>query len=243
MRLQNTPPAGAGKSQGISKTDRLLRVIEGLGQDKGSFLPQGIRTADLAERAGVARASVAALLAPHVASGRLQMCKVSTPGLPAQNEYRKGAGVAVPDFVPLKAKRGPGSPFAARNGGPTAATVVPVSTPGAGIDDIVTPTFIPQTQPEVVAPSFAKTPAADVAPPIATAPAVAAKATPKPQAGAALKKEPAAPKASAGDVFRINLEDDGTLILADEEVTMELDIGRVLRLGDFLHATTGVWRP
>ena len=71
MRLQNTPPAGAGKSKGISKTERLLQIIEGLGQDKHTFLPLGIRTADLAERAGVPRGSVQALLAAHVDSGWL----------------------------------------------------------------------------------------------------------------------------------------------------------------------------
>ena len=76
----------------ITKTETLLTAIEGLGEDKNS-LPIGIRTAELAAKTGVPANSIQMLLAPHVASGRLCVCRVTLPGRPQQNEYRRGAGV------------------------------------------------------------------------------------------------------------------------------------------------------
>ena len=237
MRLQNTPPAGAGKSHRGGKTERLLKHIEGLGTDKASFLPIGIRTTDLAEATGVPAASITVLLQKYVDSGRLQMCKVATPGNRAQNEYRKGIGVPI-DFKPLNTKRAGialrGTPR------PAAAAPTPLSTPKPAVGEIVTPTFISKTQPEVVAP----TPAVGGAPnPPAAEPAVAAQATPKPAAGAALKEEPATRKASAGDDLRIGINDAGTLVIALDDDRIELNQKQAQRLGNFMVGTQGVWSP
>lgn len=243
MRLNHTPPAGAGKSQGVTKTERLLQTIEGMGQDKVSFLPLGIRTNELAKAADVNPNSIGVLLAPYIASGRIRCCKVTVPGKAPQNEYRKGIGVAAPEFTPLKTKRGPGSLVVARNGVATAAAV-PLSTPCPAVAEIATPTLITKTQPEVVAPTFAQTPAAGSPKTPRAASAVAAvQATPKPSAGDALKKEPATRKASAGDALRIGINDAGTLVIAVDDESIELNPKQARKLGSFMAGTAGVWNP
>lgn len=239
MRLDTTPPDGAGKSQGTTKTERLLQIIEGLGHGKTNFLPIGIRTAELADRAEVPRGSVQALLAPYVASGRLQCCKVTVPGSPGpeQSEYRAGGGVALPEFQPLNTRRGPGSAIVARNGVATRAAT-PLSSPRQTPADITTPTLI-QPQPAV----GITTPAAGDPVPPRGEPAVAAQATPKPQAHAPLKKEPAARKASAGDDLDITLDDKGTLTIATCEGVLELSPKHAKRLGHFMTGSQGIWNP
>ena len=241
MRLDNTPPKGAGKSHGVKKTDLLLAHIEGLGTDKVTGNPIGIRVAALAHATGVGATSIPTLLSPYVASGRLQCCKVTRPGLPPMNEYRKGIGVAMPDFVPLKTKRGPGSLVVARNGAATPAAA-PLSTPRAAVATISTPQFLNKPQPAVG--KADTTPAADDAvttPPVESA--VAAPATPKSTAGAALKKEPATRKASAGDDLRIGINCDGVIVIASGAESIELNQKQARKLGYFMAGTAGVWNP
>ncbi len=84
---------------------------------------------------------------------------------------------------------------------------------------------------------------AALAPALKRGDVVSCKVTPEPSQRVRLKTEPAARKASAGDVLRISLDDDGSLLLSNEDGVLELGIDQVLRLGDFLHATEGVWRP
>lgn len=241
MTLSPTPPKGAGKRTGVTKTDRLLAHIEGLGLDKATFIPIGIRTAALAAATGVPANSISVLLAPHIKSGRIAMCKISTPGAPQQNEYRKGAGVAQPEFKPLNTRRNNIAHGAATKPLPVTTPAPSVSTPKPAVATIVTPTFIKPTHPEVVAPAQ-KTPAAETAPPISVEPAVAAPATPKPDAGARMKKEPATSKASAGDV-RIGINDSGTLVIAIDYDSIELNPKQAKRLGHFMAGTAGVWNP
>lgn len=240
MRLDHTPPKGAGKGQGATKTEGLLRIIEGLGQDKHSFLPLGIRTNDLAKSASINANSIGTLLAPYIASGRIQVCKITVPGRPPQNEYRKGAGVAAPEFAPLKTRRGAGNLMARA----AAAAIWPgLSTPRQGVADIVTPTLINTPQPEVG--QARRTPAAGrAAHPPPAEPAVAAPATPKPAAGAALKKEPATRKALAGDEMRIGINDSGVLVIAlNDDDGIELNPRQARRLGHFMVGTQGIWNP
>jgi len=234
MRLSNTPPAGAGQVRHTTKTERLLQIVEGLGTD-ANFLPRGIRTAELADRAGIPRGSVHGMLAPYVASGRLCLCKITIPGSPAQNEYRKGSGTPPPEFKPLNTKR---NDVALRSRTPPGATA-PLSTPRPSLAQIETPTLTKQPQPAV----GSATPAAgDLSPPQAE-PVVAAPATPKPDAGAALKKEPAAQKAPAGDDFGITLDDTGVLIISTDEGVIELQPQQSKRLGHFMVGSERIWNP
>lgn len=240
MCLDHTPPKGAGKVHGITKTERLIKHIAGLGTDKHGN-PIAIRAKALADATGIGPDSVSGLLATAVKAGRLVMCKITVPGTQAQNEYRAGPGVPPPDFKPLNPKRA----GIALRGTPKPATAgpTPLSTPKPAAGEIITPTFITKTQPEVVAPTFAKTPAAGgAAHPPPAVPAVAAPATPKPAAGAVLKKEPATRTASAGDV-RIGINDSGTLVIALDGDSMELDPQQAKRLGHFMVGTAGVWNP
>jgi hypothetical protein len=247
MRLQNTPPAGAGKAQGVTKTELLLRNIRGLGTD-ANMKPIGIRTGALVEATGVPAKSIQQLLDQHVENGALVVCKITGPTGHQEREYRAGPGVAPPEFVPLNTRR---SGVALRTTPrPATSGPTPLSTPKPDVAQIVTPTLIKPTQPEVVEPAE-KTPAAGGATnPPAAEPAVAAHATPGPTPRAALKKEPVAVKAPAGDVRRqyssaidITIDQRGTLTIGTVEDIIELDSAQVLALGDFLHATQGVWRP
>ena len=246
MRLSNKPPAGAGKVQRITKTDTLLAHIEGLGLDK--FMnPIGIRTQALAEATGVPVNSISVLLAPHVASGRLCTCKVTVPGSPAQNEYRKGAGAASTAFRPLSTKRsGIALRTPARASGPAAS----LSTPKPGVNDIE-PATLGKPQRAV-----GTTPAAGDQGPPPVAPAVtAAKATPEPTTRARMKKEPTARKAPAGDVaprpqhtngndgISLRIDHDGTLLIATDEGVLEIAPKQSRRLGHFMADTHGVWNP
>lgn len=240
MRHGSQAPQDAGQVKRITKTDALLAHIEALGADKTSFLPIGIRTTDLAEATGVPAASVSVLLAPHVKSGRIQMCKISTPGSPQQNEYRKGIGVPT-DFKPLNTRRAGIARGATTKPLPVTTPAPSLSTPKPPVAAISTPVFIKPTQPEVVA-LAQKTPAAEARPPMRAEPAVAAQATPKPKAPARMKAEPAAPKASAGDV-RIGINDAGTLVIAIDDDSIELNPKQAKRLGNFMAGTAGVWNP
>lgn len=233
----------------VTKTEILLAAIEGLGDDKNNR-PIGIRTAELAAKTGVAINGIQVLLAPHVASGRLCVCKVTAPGRPAQNEYRRGAGVPPPSHAPLKPKRAgialgqPGKPL-------------PVTTPAPAVSasrtaEPATPVFLPPraTTPQAQVGNSASRHAgtSTVTPPAgpaATAPGIGPAQTPKPAAGAVLKKEPATRRASAGDALRLAIDQDGVLQVGDDDdpARWVFTPAQVLAIGDFLHATQGVWRP
>ena len=250
MRLTNTPPAGAGRGQVTTKTDRLMNIIDGLGTDKHSGNPIGIRTKELAERGDVNPNSIGVLLAPHAASGRILVCKVTTPGSPPQNEYRKGIGVAAPDFKPLGAKRAgiaigaPTKPLTVTTPAPAVSTArlsVP-STPHI-------PVLVPP-KPKPPKPGVGQNPGSrrmdtSLNTP-ARAPADTSRAeTPGPNAGAALNKEPATRQAPAGDVLLLSIDQDGALQIGygDDPARWVLEPRHVMALGDFLHGTQGVWRP
>jgi hypothetical protein len=241
MRLQNSPPTGAGKSQGTTKTELLLAHIEGLGTDKVTGNPIGIRVAALAEATGVGLTSIPTLLSPYVQNGRLQCCKVTRPGLPPMNEYRRGIGVAIPDFKPLNTKRTHIAHAAGIKPLPVTTPAPNLSTPKPAASPIEPPVFLKQpTQPAVV--KAAKTPAAEGAAPPPAEPAVIAQATPGPTSGDELKKEPATRKAPAGDV-RIGINCEGTLVIAIDDDTIELNPKQARKLGHFMSGTAGVWNP
>lgn len=233
----------------VTKTEILLAAIEGLGDDKNNR-PIGIRTAELAAKTGVAINGIQVLLAPHVASGRLCVCKVTAPGRSAQNEYRRGAGVPPPSHAPLKPKRAgialgqPGKPL-------------PVTTPAPAVSasrtaEPATPVFLPPraTTPQAQVGNSAsrhagtstETPSAGSAD---TAPGIGPAQTPKSAADAALKKEPATRKASAGDAICLSISMDGTLQVGDEDdpARWVFTPGQVMAIGDFLNLTERVWRP
>jgi hypothetical protein len=225
-----------------TKTDALVAHIKGLGSDK-FFTPIGIRTKDLAEATGVPANSIQQLLDSRVKSGDIVACTITGASGYREREYRAGPGLPPPDFKPLNTRRNGIARGATTKPMPVTTPAPSLSTPKPAVAAIRTPTFLKPTQPEVVAPAQ-KTPAAEARPPMRAAPAVAAvPATPKPQAGAALKKEPATRKASAGDDLRVGINADGVMVIALDDDSIELDIHQVLRLGDFLHATQGVWRP
>lgn len=245
MRLSNTPPAGAGSGQAATETEALLRIIEGLGTDKVTQNPIGIRTKALAEKAGINPNSISVLLAPHVASGRLWVCKVTVPGSPAQNEYRKGSGVAIPDMKPLSGKRAGIAVGAPTKPLPVTTPAPALSTPAAAKPSApVIPVFTRQQAQPAVAKNTGSG-RADL-PPFAAEPAVAAKATPKPTARDVLKEEPAARQASAGDdELLLSIDQDGSLQIGygDDPARWIFTPRHVLALGDFLNATQGLWRP
>lgn len=225
----------------VTKTGALLAHIKRLGLDKFGN-PIGIRTSALAEATGVPKNSIQALLDAAVIRGDLVVCKITNANNVQEREYRAGPGVPPPQFVPLNTRRANIAHGAITKPLPVTTPAPAVSTPRPAIAAIVTPTFIKPTQPEVVVQSAEKTPAAEALPPTGADTAVAAQATPKPQAGAALKKEPAAPKASAGDV-RIGINDSGTLVIAIDDDRIELNQKQAQRLGHFMIGTQGVWNP
>lgn len=223
-----------------TKTDVLLKVIEGLGRDKNDR-PIGIRTRALSEAAGVPTNSIQALLTPHIASGRLVVCKITAPGQITQNEYRVGPGVPPPDFTPLKAKRAgialgqPGKPL-------------PVTQPAPEWPALMrTPVFLSnkKPQPEVGNTGSRHAEASADTPPTGSAD-TAKPATP----GPAPKRRgmgPASATASAGGVKKLHLaiDQDGNLQLGDDADPAQFVFPpeHVLQLGDFLHGTQGIWRP
>jgi hypothetical protein len=236
MHLSRAPPAGAGKSQGVSKTERLMQHIRRLGHDR-YMNPMGIRTAALADATGVPRKSIQQLLDPYIKSGALVACMITGPSGQREREYRLGGGVPPPEFTPMKPAKNPWTDLTRPAPRPNAAP----STPSGDVGGIETPTLI-KAQPAVAKNSGSMAIGMPSANPSPEAPAVAAKATPEPTPRAALKKEPAAVKASAGDV-RIGINDSGTLVIAMGEDSITLDVDQAVKLGDFLHATQAVWRP
>ena len=227
----------------MTKTDALVAHIKGLGRDK-FFNPIGIRTGELSDATGVPKNSIQAMLEGRINTGELVVCKITNASGREEREYRAGPGVPPPDFKPLDTKRAGIARGGVTKPLPVTTPAPSLSTPKPTVDAICTPTLITKkTQPEVVALTFAETPAAEGAAPPPAETAVAAQATPKPSTGAVLKKEPATRKALAGDDLRVGINADGVMVIALDDDSIELDIHQVLRLGDFLHATQGVWRP
>lgn len=233
----------------VTKTETLLAAIEGLGEDKNNR-PIGIRTAELAAKTGVPANSILMLLAPHVTSGRLCVCKVTTPGRPPQNEYRRGAGVPSPGHTPLNPKRAgiaigqPGKPMPATTPAPA------VSSPRA--TEPATPVFLkhratPQAQVGGNSVSRQAGTSTETPPvvPAATAPGIGPAQTPKPDAGAVLKAEPATRKASAGDALRLQIDQDGVLQMGDDTDPARwiFTPQQTKQLGYFLRRTHDVWNP
>jgi hypothetical protein len=230
----------------VTKTDTLLKVIEGLGTDKGDR-PIGIRTKALAEATGVPANSIQALLAAHVASGRLCVCKVTIPGQYTQNEYRRGAGMPTPQPRPLSSKR-----LAIARSGPETRPAAPSTQAATGTLPArsswpVTPVFLSSTTPQAqVGNSASRHAGASAETPPAGPADTAITATP----GPVPKRRgmgPAAAKAPAGDVrkLRLAIDQDGSLQMGDDADPAQFVFPpeQVLQLGDFLHGTQGIWRP
>lgn len=247
MRLQNTPPKGAGKSQGVTKTERLVQIVEGLGQDKTTFLPLGIRSSELAERAGIPRGSVQALLAPYVDSGRLQCCKVSVPGSPPQNEYRSGAGVATPEFKPLDTKRAGIARNTAHVRPEASMPPVDVSQPTEKREPEV-PVFLLKSSSSTPQPAVGNTGSARSEPTSADERAVASSTeTPGPQPERR-GMGPAPAKAPAGDVagkLKLAIDDEGVLQMgySTDPARWVFTPKQTKQLGYFLRQTHDVWNP
>ena len=243
MRVRQRLRAGDAKGAAVktdvrrvTKTDALIAHINSLGCDK-FFTPIGIRTTALAEATGVPAKSIQALLDPRVKSGELVVCKITGASGQQEREYRVGPGVPPPEFKPLDTRRN-GVALRTPATRPTAAPSL--STPKPPADQIAAPVFIKSTQPAVV--KAVKTPAAGGAAPPLAEPAVTAQATPGPTPRAALKKEPTAVKAPAGNV-RIGINAEGILVIAIDDDSIELNQKQACRLGNFMVATQGVWAP
>jgi len=236
VKLSHTPPRGAGRVKGISKVEQLLACLRKAGTDK-NFNPVAIRSPDLAAACQIPVTHVSALLNPCVKDGRVVMCKVTPAGGRPVNEYRLGPGVPPPEHKPLSLRKSgaalgqPGKPL------PVSGPAPKLSTPRPGVNEIeVASLGKPQRD------GGPKPPAAgDQGPPPVEPAVAAAQATPEPKAGAALKKEPAAPRAPAGDALSITIDHAGVLTIATDEAVIELQQAQCRRLGQFLVGTQGVW--
>lgn len=209
-------PVGTGKS-----ADKVMAVLRGLGTDK-EFRPIAIRTPELSQRTGITPNNLARVMNALVEAGQVTRCQVSQPGRGAPvNEYRLGAGMAHHVAPPLNPKR-----HGIAHGAPTKP--LPVTTPAPAV-------------------STPRTPVTEIEVPVLrhAQPAVAQNSGSRPIGKSTTTPSPEAPAvaAPAGDVLRISLDDDGTLLLFHEDGVLEMGIDQVMRLGDFLHQTQGVWRP
>ena len=199
-----------------------------------------IRTAELAKITGVAANYIGTALAPAIAARRVIMCKVSIPGQKGGpiNEYRIGSGI--PDtFKPLAPKKNGALGIAAHHS--AGAGHAPLSTPKPDVTQIEPATLVHQPQPAVGQNTGSTRSDSSFDPPEARAVAAAGR-TPKSEP----KRRgmgPASGRPSAGDVIRIQLDDDGTLLIATGEAIIELDPKQTRKLGHFLGATHGAWNP
>ena len=245
MRLNHTPPKGAGKVQHVTLTDKLLKVIDGLGNDKFGN-PVGIRSPALSETSGVPAKSITALLATAVTKGRVIVCKITIPGASAQNEYRKGGGLPPPEFKPLNTKRAGvacNTPAARRAPSAEAAKgklPPPAPPPPPAPAEPATPVLLSSTTPQ---PAVGNTGSAQSDSTSADERAVTSDPeTPEPQPERR-GMGPAPAKAPAGDVFSITLDDAGVLVIATDEGVIELQPTHAKRLGHFLVGSQGIWNP
>jgi len=226
-----------------TKTDTLLAAIDSVPADKFGN-PVAIRATALAKVTGIDRDSISGLLAPHVKTGRLVICKITVPESVAQSEYRKGPGVPPTEFKPLDTRRaGVALHIPASRGNIIKAPAL--STPRPTADTIETPTLL---KPQPAVGKNTDSARSDSSLILPEARAVAAKATPKPKAGARLKEEPATPEASAGDAtylgaLDISINHEGTLIIGTVESVIELAPEHTRRLGNFMLGSQGVWNP
>lgn len=238
MRLNHTPPKGAGRVQHVTLTDKLLKVIDGLGNDKYGN-PVGIRSPELAAASGVPAKSITALLATAVTKGRVVVCKVIIPGAATQNEYRKGGGLPPPEFKPLNPQRaGIARSTPAARHAPSSEAAKGILPPHDKATE--TPVFLSSTTPQ---PAVGNTGSAQSDSTSADERAVTSDPeTPEPQPERR-GMGPAPAKAPAGDVFSITLDDAGVLVIATDEGVIELQPTHAKRLGHFLVGSQGIWNP
>lgn len=211
-----------------SKTERLVQIIEGLGTEADGR-PKGIRSQELAKRAGIQQSNLHNFLGPYISTGRLAAMRVDVMrnGQPYSTyEYRKGCGVPAPDFKPLQLSQQFGINRAATRSAPLAASA-PQPAVGNNTGSL---------RPE---PSSLKTPPG--------APADTARQTAGPTPPAAQERRgmgPAPTLPVAGAALRLAIDQDGALQLGDEDdpARFVFTPDQVLALGDFLHGTQGVWR-
>ena len=230
------PKKGSGESAA-----RVLKVLQSLGTEDG-VRPRSILTPELCARAKIDAGNLSRIMAPLVEAGQVLVCKVTVPGARGgpKNEYRLATGGAVPPFRPLDTRRAgvalgqPGKPLPATTPAPK------VSTPKPGINEIE-PAALGKPQRD----GGPKPPAAGgTGTPNPAEPAVAAvPATPAPASGVALKKEPTARPASAGDALRLSIDEAGTLLIATDEGVIELQPTQARRLGHFMAGSHGIWNP
>lgn len=224
----------------------VLQVLADLGTD-GDGRNVSIRTEDLCTRAGVTANNLARIVGPLVEAGQVLACKITRPegrGGPMK-EYRL-ASMVVPPFVPLNARRAGIAHGAPTKPLPVTTSAPHLSTPARGVNEIEPPRFGHQPRPAVgkntgsvrsVSPSPDSTEARAVAP---------GEVTPKPESERR-GIGPARVKASAGDARRLRLSMDhyGGLQIGDEDDPAEMVFtpDETLAIGDFMHATEGLWRP
>lgn len=173
------------------------------------------RTPDLAKQVDCKQDAVQPLLASAVAAGMVTCCKVEVPGRRQMNEYRSGPGrPPIAGAADLKPQR---------------PTIIPIRLPsGPAIDN----------QPDQPAVSHNTgsprgAPSSDTVK--APARAVAMKA---PQA-----KLPHSAKPAVRNEIHISLDSRATLTIHRDVGTSIFSADEVLEIGDYLHATQGIWRP
>lgn len=236
VKLSHTPPRGAGRVKGISKIEQLLACLRKAGTDK-NFNPVAIRSPELAAACQIPVTHVSALLNPCVKDGRVVMCKVTPAHGRPVNEYRLGPGVPPPEHRPLNTRKAgaalgqPGKPLPVTRKAPALSTPKPA--------EPATPQLVGQPKAGV-----GQNPASTQSDPAsAERRAVAEKApAPMPERRG---MGPAPASVLACDVMRLSIDQDGRLQIGDDEdpARYEFNPAQVLELGDFLHATQGLWRP
>jgi hypothetical protein len=200
-----------------------------------------IRTAELAIATGIGVNNLTTALAKAISRGDVYVCKVSGPnGGRSTNEYRIGGGMAPPAFTPLNTRR---TGVALTTNRSPATPPPSLSTPKSVASEIVTPVLINKPQPAVGNTGSTRSDSSTIP---AEARAVTAQATPRP-APQKLKSALPPAKASAGDVIelpKLSIDQDGRLQLGDTDdpARYVFTPEQTLAIGDFLHATQGVWR-
>lgn len=194
--------------------------------------PRGLRSAELAEALGVEPQQITSIMSGAVGRGDVLACDVTNGEGRKTREYRLAvaAGHAAPPNPQAFSlhRRPAGNPIVPR---PPAEFHAARLAKG---EDPAEPAE------QHARPAVAKNTGSPGPQPSGRLPAVARAVAPGPAA-------PSAPRAGTEtprpDEIGLQIDNEGALIIATDDVALALNPAQVLALGDFLHATEGVWRP
>ena len=181
--------------------------------------PRGLRAAELAEALGVEPKQIASIMSGAVGRGDVLACDVTNGEGRKTREYRLAvaAGHAAPPNPQAFSlhRRPAGNPIVPRPPAEFHEARLAKGEDPAGPDE------------QHAQPAVAKNTGSPGPQPSGRLPAVARAGTETP----------------GPDEIGLQLDNEGALIIATEEDVLALNPAQVLALGDFLHATEGVWRP